>query len=753
MSVSRELVLWARRVRLSRKLALLLAIAAALSAVATFAAMRGVPPFDTRPHLDQLILLVNIVLVLPLVAIVAWRIVQVWAERRRGLAGSRLHIRLVVLFSLVAVIPTIIVAIFSYLLFSFGVQAWFSERVRTALQESLVVAEAYLHEHQQTIRADVVNMANDLNREGALLSISPDRLDQMVRAQAALRSLNEAVVFDGQGRILARTGLTFSLELQPIPQWAIQQARGGEVAILTSGNEDRVRALIRLNRFGDVFLFIGRDVDPAVLAHMAQTQSAVAQYEQLEGQRSEYQVAFTMVFFAVGILLLTGAVWVGLTFAMRLTRPISSLIIAAERVRGGDLTARVPVATGDEEFGSLFRAFNRMTHQLETQQSELVEANRQLDQRRRFTEVVLSGVSAGVIGLDQNARINLPNRSASVLLGVDLEQMIGQDLAEIAPEMAGLLDQVAERPERLAESQIQLTRDGQTALLLVRIAAERNAGEVKGYVVTFDDVTSLISAQRKAAWADVARRIAHEIKNPLTPIQLSAERLKRKYTKEIRNDPETFAICTDTIIRHVGDIGRMVDEFSSFARMPAPVLKEENLAEIVRQAAFLQRTASPDIRIELDLPPQPARVFCDSRQVSQALINILKNAAEAIAARIAAGGPGAPPGEIRVRIAEDAQRVNLAVEDNGCGLPQQERDRLTEPYVTTRASGTGLGLAIVKKIMEDHRGELALEDRGGGGARITLRFQRLEARPDAPEADSGSDADPEAGRMEATHGA
>src|SRR5579875_3494718 len=275
----------AGRVRLPRKLAAALASAAVLSAVATFAAMRGIPPFDARPHLDQLILLVNLVLVLPLVAVVTWRLVQVWTERRRGLAGSRLHIRLVVLFSLVAVIPTIIVAIFSYLLFSFGVQAWFSERVRTALQESLVVAEAYLHEHQQAIRADVVSMANDLNREAALLSVNPERLNQVVNAQAALRSLNEAVVFDGTGRVLARTALSFSLELQPIPVWALQQARSGDVAVLTSDNDDRVRALIRLNRFGDVYLFVGRYIDPTVLAHMTQTQSAVAQYEKLEGER------------------------------------------------------------------------------------------------------------------------------------------------------------------------------------------------------------------------------------------------------------------------------------------------------------------------------------------------------------------------------------------------------------------------------------------------------------------------------------
>jgi two-component system, NtrC family, nitrogen regulation sensor histidine kinase NtrY len=731
MSVRGEFLLWARRVRLGRKLALALAFAAVLSAVATWAALNGVPPFDTRPHLDALFLLLNLVLVLPLFAVVAWRLVQVWTERRRGLVGSQLHVRFVLVFSLLAVIPTIIVAVFSYMLFSFGVQAWFSERVRTALSESRAVAEAYLHEHQQAIRADVISMASDLNRDAAFLSVNPTRLNQIVNAQAALRSLSEALVFEGNGRILARSGFSFALQLQPVADWALKQARAGDVAIMTSDNDDRVRALIRLDGFGDVFLYVGRFVDPTVLARIERTQQAVAQYQELEGERSDYQIAFSMLFFAVGVLLLTGAVWMGLSFATRMARPISWLIAAAERVRSGDLAARVPVGASDEEFSSLSRAFNRMTYQLQTQQSELIEANRQLDQRRRFTETVLAGVSAGVIGLDQDGRINYPNRSASLLLGTDLDQQLGEPLADGVPEMAALLEEAARRPDRLAQAQLQIARGGRSVTLLVRIAAERGEGEAKGYVVTFDDVTELLSAQRKAAWADVARRIAHEIKNPLTPIQLSAERLKRKYLKDITNDPETFTSCTDTIIRHVGDIGRMVDEFSSFARMPAPVIRDVDLAEILRQAAFLQRTAAPDITVDLDLPPGPLRLPCDSRQVSQALVNILKNAVESIQAREHA----APPGRIAIAARVVGRDIVVAVEDNGRGLPQDGRERLTEPYVTTHAKGTGLGLAIVKKIMEDHHGELVLEDREGGGARVSLVFRAAEARPPSSPAE------------------
>ncbi len=725
MSGSREFVLWAGRVGLARKLAVVLGVFAVLSGAATLATLRGMWPGALSPHLDQLFLLLNLVLLLPLIAIVAWRLVQLWAERRRGLAGSRLHTRLVVLFSLIAVVPTIFVAIFSYLLFSFGVQAWFSERVSTAVNDSLAVAQAYLHEHQQTIRADVVGMANDLNRDANFLSLNPERLNDIVRAQAALRSLTEAIVFDGQGRLLARTGFSFALELQPVPDWALASARSGDVAVMTNDNDDRVRALVRLDRFGDVFLYAGRFIDPEVINHMNQTQSAVEQYQQLEGQRSDYQIAFSILFFAVGLLLLTGAVWVGLSFATRLARPISSLVAAAERVRSGDLSARVPAGDSDEEFSSLSRAFNRMTHQLQTQQSELIEANRQLDQRRRFTETVLAGVSAGVIGLDQQGRINLPNRSASLLLGTDLDQHIGRELVDAVPEMAGLVEEAERRPDRLAEAQVQIVRSGRARTLLVRIAAERLEGEAKGYVATFDDITELQGAQRKAAWADVARRIAHEIKNPLTPIQLSAERLKRKYLGEIKSDPETFAACTDTIIRHVGDIGRMVDEFSSFARMPAPVLRDEDLGEIVRQAAFLQRAATPEIKVETELPPVPVRLSCDSRQVAQVLINLMKNAAESIQSR----DSDVPPGRIVARLGEANGDVVIEVMDNGRGLPVEGRERLTEPYVTTHVKGTGLGLAIVKKIMEDHHGELVLDDNDGGGACMRLVFHRQDAKP------------------------
>jgi len=719
--------IWAGRIGLGRKLAIALAIPALASGVATYLALTGAPPFGPHPSAVLSLLNLDLILLLALGAVITKRLIEVWAERRRGLAGSRLQIRLVVLFSLIAVMPTIIVAGFSYLFFSFGVEAWFSERVRTAITESLAVAEAYLHEHQQAIRADVLAMANDLNRDAVQLALNPQHLEQVVSAQAALRGLAEAMVFDRAGHMLARSSLSFTLGFEPIPDDAIHLADTGDVAIMTNDSDDRVRALVRLNQFGDVYLYVGRFIEPRVLNHMEETQRAAALYEQMEGQRSGFQITFALIFMMVALLFLVAAVAIGIHFATQFAGPISRLITAAEQIRGGDLAARVPEGEKDDELASLSRAFNRMTYQIESQQRELREANQQLDERRRFTETVLTGVSAGVIGLDSLGRVNLPNRSASALLGADLEQAIGQDLAEVAPEMAGLLGEAERRPDRLAQSQVELIRGNSTRTLLVRIAAEHNGRSISGFVVTFDDITELLSAQRKAAWADIARRIAHEIKNPLTPIQLSAERLRRRYLKEIKKDAETFTICTDTIIRHVGDIGRMIDEFSSFARMPTPVLRPENLVEIVHRAVFLQRTAHPEIAFEPVFPSNPVVVNCDARLIGQALINIVKNAIEAIEARTAEDG-ASPAGRIRVSVAEEDGQAAVIIEDNGKGLPQHGREQLTEPYVTTRTKGTGLGLAIVKKIMEDHHGKLVLEDGDPQGARVSLHFAAAEVR-------------------------
>ena len=712
---------WARRVRLDLILTVTLVVAALAAGIGTYAVLTDVTALGSEPDTVLVLLNVDLALLLILAIFVVRRIVSIWSERRKGSAGSRLHVRLVVLFGLVSVTPTIIVAIFSALFFNFGLESWFSERVRTALSASVAVADAYLQEHKQNIRADVLRMARDLGRDAPTLGNSSARFNQIVNLQSQLRGLTEAIVFTGDGRILARSGLTFVLEFEPVPESAFAIARAGEVALLTSENEDRVRALVRLDNFVDTYLFVGRFVDSKVLGHMERTQGAVTQFERLELERADLQVSFALIFLLVALLLLLAAAWIGLNFATQLSRPISLLIGATEKVRTGDLTARVPEQDASDEVGMLMRAFNRMTSQLASQRHELINANEQLEERRRFTETVLAGVSAGVIGLDEQGRIYLSNRSASLLLGVELDEFAGQPLTDIVPEMGNMVQEARTlRTFRAAENQINVVQNNEKKTLLVRVGVDRNGAQIDGFVVTFDNITELLSAQRKATWADVARRIAHEIKNPLTPIQLSAERLKRKYLHEIKSDPETFVICTDTIVRQVGDIGRMVDEFSHFARMPAPVIQDENATELCRQSVFLQRNANRHITFELEAPKEPLHVLCDSQMLSQALTNLLQNAVDAIDGREGE----VPPGQITLRLYQEQsnKRTIIEVEDNGKGLPIEDRERLTEPYVTTRHKGTGLGLAIVRKIMEDHLGVLSLGDAAGGGALMRLEL-------------------------------
>lgn len=711
---------WGRRHRLGRKLAVALAVASLGSALTTYAALSGSIPFASDPRWLFLLLNVDLVLFLALGAIVARRLVRIWIARRRGSVGSRLHSRLVFWFTLIAAIPAITVSVASAWFFSLGVQAWFSDRVQTALDEAAIVAESYLREHQKVIRGDILAIARDVNRAAPQLWAEPAKFNRMMAAQGVLRNLSEAYVFDSSGRVIARWNLSFVLDRDPIPLWALEKVDRGELVVLASGSEDRMRAIVKLDGAINAFLYVSRFVEPRVLDHIARTKRTVSEYRSLEGQRQTLEITFATMFVLVALLLLMAAIWAGLAFATRLVGPVTALAAAAERVRGGDLSTRIEETGEGDELGSLTKAFNRMTNQLEVQRDELLEANRQLDARRHFIETVLSGVSAGVIGLDRAGRVNVANRPASELLSQDLDTWIGRTLALLAPEMSALLTEARIRPERAAETEIDLKHGDHTRTLFVRVVADLKDEAIVGFVVTFNDITELLAAQRKAAWSDVARRIAHEIKNPLTPIQLSAERLRRKYLGEISSDPKSFDDYTETIIRHVGDIGRMVDEFSDFARMPSAVIAPNDIADLCRVELALYREAHPHIAFEAGLPDDPLIVQCDAGLAARALSNLLKNAVEAIESR----GAGAEPGRIALRVEDSGALAVVTVEDNGRGLPGTARQQLTEPYVTTREKGTGLGLAIVKKIMEDHNGDVVLDAASGGGACVRLLFSK-----------------------------
>ncbi len=710
---------------LGKVITLLLAAFALVLGVSTFATMSG--GVSLTPNLMFALVLANLVVVLLLGAVLAGRITRVWVERRRGSAGSRLHVRLVLLFSVVAVTPAIVVAVFATIFFNLGIQSWFNDRVRTALNEGLEASRGYLEEHRNNIRATALGMANDLARDGHFVGTNAYTFGQILQTQTVLRGLTEAIIYDPvTSLVVAGVGPMSGLDVELPPADATELAKTGDVAVIGSSDESRVRAVVQLNSTPTYMLLIGRPVDPEILDHMSRTEHAVAEYKQLDENRSGLQVTFALIFALVALLVLFAAVLIGLVLANQIARPVGRLILAAERVRAGDLSVRVPEIQSEDEVAGLSRAFNRMTGQLAAQRTELMDAYSQIDERRRFTETVLAGVSAGVIGLDSSGHVELPNRAASELVGMNLMAAIGLPLGEVVPEFAPLLNQVDDQPERARTAEVQIGPPSRRRILLVRIATDLRSGRLDGYVVTFDDITELQSAQRKAAWADVARRIAHEIKNPLTPIQLSAERLKRRFSKEITSDPETFVQCADTIVRHVGDIGRMVDEFSAFARMPQPVLRPEDAGRIAREALVLQRSARPEIVWTTDIPERGPMTVCDRRLVGQALTNLLQNAADAVAMR--PRPPGQPVGHIGISVHADEARVVFQVRDDGVGLPEKDRESLTEPYVTHKPKGTGLGLAIVKKIMEDHGGTLALDDCADGpGATATLSLPLLVA--------------------------
>ena len=706
-------------VLLGKGFTLALTALALMVGLATFIILARGSPLGWRPGVGVGLVLANLSVLLLLGAVLGGRLTRVWVERRRGSAGSKLHVRLVLLFSGVAVAPTIVVACFAVSFFHFGIQSWFNDPVRASLAESLQVSRGYLEEHRNNIRAVALEMANDLARAGRFLSADPTVFAEVLDTQTTLRGLTEAVIYEPTtGQVLAAAGIFVGLGVEAPSQAATHQAMSGDVAVLNAGDGTRVRAVVRLESTPALMLMIGRPIDPTILGYMQRTEQAVSEYQRLDENRSWLQIAFAWIFAIVALLVLLAAGLIGLIMANQIARPVGMLISAAERVRSGDLSVRVrEPATGDELAG-LSRAFNRMTGQLAAQRTELMDAYSQIDERRRFTETVLSGVSAGVIGLDSQGRIELPNRTADELLGLDLLTATGHPLSEIVPEFATLFAEVANAPDRARTAEIQIGPLNRRRILLVRIGAELSGGRTDGFVVTFDDITELQSAQRKAAWADVARRIAHEIKNPLTPIQLSAERLKRRFAKEIQSDPDTFTQCADTIIRHVGDIGRMVDEFSAFARMPQPVIKPEDIGRIAREALVLQKTARPGIDWVTDIPERGPVVPCDRRMLRQALTNLLQNAADAVSMREGAG-------HIALTVQDLPDEAWIIVGDDGAGLPREDRARLTEPYVTHKPKGTGLGLAIVKKIMEDHGGALTLGDQPNGpGAVASLVLPR-----------------------------
>jgi two-component system nitrogen regulation sensor histidine kinase NtrY len=691
---------------------------AALAALILMAAVsyltikgQGAPDALLSPPLVAMLLVANLVPAMALMVLGARRLALRRAAHSPVGGRGRLHLRLVALFSAIASIPTLLVVIFASLLFQSGTEFWFSDRARTVLENADRVAQVYANDNKARIQRDLGAMGGDvigyINEFGVESPLFADGLF----FQVVNRDLTEAAVInvgaDSAPNVIAAVNLDNRPLEKRFPAAVLSSLRGGESRVVTDAG-DRVEAVIRLDPQAEVYLYTSRKVNPAALRQIQEARSAASDYQRTLSRSRTLQFRFNAILLLVSLLIVALSIWIALALADRLVRPVGELVDAARRVTAGDLSARVPRSRVNDEVATLGGAFNRMTSRLEQQTGALLTANQQLDSRRSLIEAVLSGVTAGVLSVDDERRVRLINSSAEALLKATGKGAVGQKLVDVAPE----LDKHLDNGDR--EDVVQFASGGDPRTLAVKQVKVEG-----GYVITFDDITEQLLDQRRAAWSDVARRIAHEIKNPLTPIQLAAERLQRRYGSEVTSDPSTFERLTGTIVRQVNDLRRMVDEFSSFARMPKPVFREEAVVEVARQALFLHEVAHPEIQFSLEAPDPSPILVCDRRQLGQALTNVVKNAVEAIEQKD--GGAAEDREKIHMEVSVAANVLAIAVSDTGVGL-SGERARLTEPYMTTRVKGTGLGLAIVKKIVEEHFGRIEFEDAPGGGTLVRLLF-------------------------------
>ncbi|MFZ5708213.1 MAG: ATP-binding protein [Pseudomonadota bacterium] len=707
-----------------------------LLALLTFLALG---PFGQGVDSDslRLVLLADLVYFLILATLVLMRLARMIAARRARSAGSRLHLRLTFVFAGIALVPTVLVAVFAGLTVNIGLEGWFSERVRSVVGTSLAAAEAYQNEHRRDLVADAAALGGFLNeaRRSSLGLDDGELRTLLTQGQSQIqRGLREAYVIDSSGTIRARGERSYLFNFEKPAPAEIARAEAGETVLIEDWTNNEFRALLALPAFPDRLLYVSRKVDGKILSLLDDTRATVRLYQQLEATRGRVLFEFGLVYLGFALILVLAAIWAGLWFAERLARPVGWLAGAAERVGAGDLDVRVPEEDGDDEIAMLERGFNQMTIQLKGQREALVESHRQTERRRRLFDSVLSSVTSGVIGLDSRGRVDFLNRSAARLLGIGEQAAQERRISDVAPEFESLFARLRDGIAEVVQDELRISRAGRLESLLVRMAIRRNAnGRLEGYVVAFDDVTELVSAQRMAAWGDVARRIAHEIKNPLTPIQLSAERIRRKFSALVGDDAAALAQMTDVIVRQTGDLRRIVDEFSKFARMPEPDRREHDLAALLRDAAALQDGALHGARLVTSLPPGPVMAEIDATMIGQAVTNLIKNAGEAVESLIEKGAPPDYAPEVRVTMTEEEDTVLIRIADNGIGLPE-DRARLFEPYVTTRDKGTGLGLPIVKKIIEEHGGTLTLNDAepfGGAARRGAVAEIRLP-RPRAP---------------------
>jgi len=705
-----------------------LATSTILCGLGTYLYLTGLTHLEPQPDYARFLLIANGILLTLMASLIAWHLTKLTLARMHGVPGSGLHIRIVALLSLFAVLPAIIVAVFATVTLNRGLDIWLSGQTQSIVDSAEAVAEAYISENLEVARSDTAFIANEINQRSDEFTLNRDSMIRRVATFGSIRGLSGLFVMNPTTMELAVSATANKLvKFRPPAPEDIAQATTGEMVVRQPDKGSNViRALIKLEKIDGYYLYLYRLVNPEVIKQLGKAQSQRAAFDNLIAQRRSLQLNFAALYAGLAFIFLLSAIWLGLLFSNRLVQPIVSLVSAARQVSAGELNTKVSIKDAAGDMATLAATFNQMTDRLQSQRKELITTNAELDERRRFTEAVLGGVSAGVLGLDKNGIITLANKSALELLNLKQDGVTGQPVLKVLPEIKPIFSKAKVQFDGYADGTITRRVGDQERTFMTGVTTERSDEGTDGFVVTFDDTTELVSAQRNSAWADIARRIAHEIKNPLTPIQLSAERLRRKYADQITGDRRVFDQCTDTIIRQVGDIGRMVDEFSSFARMPSAQLETNNLTALVREALVLQKASDETIRFETSFPEDPVLLLLDRRLINQAITNLVKNARESIETRHSADP--SVPGEIHVSIKQDEAKVVVAVADNGIGLPDENRSRLTEPYMTTREKGTGLGLAIVTRIMEEHGGRLTLSDapgefHNGRGACVSLEFK------------------------------
>jgi len=716
----------AERSRLTRKLGFATVLALFVTGTVTFLILFGLTPLEPNQFVVRSALVTNTVLAMALVFLISIEVYRLLQSRKKGRAAARLHIRIVGLFALVAAIPAILVAIVASVTLDLGLDRWFEIRTKEIVESSVNVAMAYVDESARVHVNATVSMANELDRARRLYSLDRTGFQELMNLQTRGRGMIKSQLLRDDGSVIMTAQIDEAATVPEVPAESLQGATNGDMVFIPRGQTNLVGAVLKMRVIPDAYLYTVRPLREDVLASLRQMEANTSEYNDLEQSRLPVQLTFAVLYLSVALMILLAAIWMGISVADRFVRPIRRLINAADEISGGNLDIHVETRHTEGDFKNLGDTFNTMTTQLKQQRSQLLQANTDIDRRARFTEAVLSGVSAAVIGIEQDGMVRIANSTTDTLLGTRVKP--DSKIGDLFPALGAVLENARQSGKSEYREQITMMIDGQSRTLNAQVTQERDISSDHSFVLTIDDITDLVVAQRSTAWSDVARRIAHEIKNPLTPIQLSAERIKKRYSKYITDDREVFDQCTETIIRQVGDIGRMVDEFSSFARMPKPEMGHGDLSKTVQEALFTQKVANPDIEFHLDLGDQPNIAEFDNRLLSQALINVIKNAVEAIeGAETSPNGDRADPGRVLLKVWHDEAMLVIDIIDNGKGLPEEDRQKLLEPYMTTRQKGTGLGLAIVRKIMEDHGGTIELMDsplviEGGQGAMVRLRI-------------------------------